>query len=299
MNELKQRYYIAPSSLSSYFGVGFNTPEEQFKIDSGQMPTDFDDDAIKRMALGNHLEDAVTNYFQDIVFKMPITDRNTELKVGYDGKIKYKIDGIIHLDEPAIFENKISNSKSYKFTEHLGYHLQCQAYMLCEGLNKAVLAGLYQGKPIYTIIQRDEEIIEDIKTMTNFVVDALTGMVDFYEEFPSELLDKYGEEKIYEPIDNLSSITVQYLHKLAQLEADKKDIEKEIKDLKTMHEQDLDITEGIYEDDVISYKVTYYTRRGDIDFDKFKEENPYLDLERYREPRIKAVKKTLKLKEPR
>lgn len=298
MTQYKQRYYVAPSSLASYFGQGFNSPEEQFKLDTGQTPTEFDDESIRRMVLGEHLEDSVINYFQDIVFKVPITDRNDELKSGYDGKVMYKIDGIIHLDEPAIFEAKVSNSKGYKFTEHMGYNIQCQTYMLCEGLNKTILAGLYQGRPIYRVIERDEELISDIKRMIDFVVDALQGLVDFYDDYPVDLLDKYSSEVLYEPIEELSSITLDYLYKLAELEHERRKLDNEIKRLKAMHEDDLDITEGVYEDDVIHYKVSYYTRKGGFDLDLFKEENPYFDLTKYYLPDTKYSRKMLKLKEP-
>ena len=225
-NEIKQRYYITPSSLASYFGCGFNSPEEQFAIDSGEEAAVFDDDSQKRMKLGSLLEDAVIQYFEEEVFKTPITDRNEEIKIGYGGKIKYAIDGKLMLDKPTGFENKVSNSESYKFTEHKGYHMQVQAYMLCEDLEQFVLAGLYKGKPVHKMIYRDEDMINDIKRMTEFVVDALQGLVDFYEDFPVDLLEKHGKTKLYEPITDLSKATVEYLHELAELNAQKSELEK-------------------------------------------------------------------------
>lgn len=297
MSELKQRYYITPSSLASYFGCGFNSPEEQFLIDSGQQAAEFDDDAQLRMALGNKLEDAVIEYFQDVVFKAPITNRNTETKWGYDDKIRYKIDGILHEDgKKVIFENKISNSKSYRFTDNKGYHIQVQTYMLCEGLDEAVLAGLYQGRPIWTRIKRDEELIEDIKRMTDFVYHALNGLTDFYEDYPNDLIEKYGDIKIYEPITNLSDETKSYLHELARLNAKKSEIEKEIKTLKDAHEQDYDITSGTYEDDVIKLTISSWKQRGSFDVDLLREEHPDLDIDKYYGPETERSRVMVKLK---
>lgn len=296
---IKTRYYITPSSLGSYFGVGFNSPEEQFLIDSGQEPNDFDEDAIRRMELGNHLEEGATNFFQDVIFKVPITDRNSEVKWGYDGKIKYAIDGMMELEGvKTVFENKISNSQSGRFTDNMTYLIQIHAYMLVEDVQQGVLAGIYQGRPIYKVIQRDEELIKDIKVMIEFVVNALNGLVDFYEEFPVDILDRYSINKLYEPIEDLSSITVNYLHELARLSEERKAIDKKIKELNAMHENDYEVSEGVYDDDVINLRVSKYERRGGFDVDLFKEDNPYLDLERYYKPNRTFTRRVLKLKEP-
>jgi hypothetical protein len=297
MSELKSKYYITPSSLASYFGCGFNSPEEQFMIDSGKKEPEFDDDSKLRMALGNKLEDAVIDYFQDEVFKAPITNRNSETKWGYDGKIRYKIDGILHKgDEKLVFENKISNSKSYRFTENKGYHMQVQSYLLCENLDAAILGGLYQGKPIWVKINRDEELIADIKRMADFVVNSLYGMVDFYDDFPTDLLEKYGNTKIYEPITNLSDSTKEYLHKLAKLNAKKSEIEKEIDALKKAHEDDYDITGGSYEDDVIKLKISTWTQKGSLDIDTLKDEHPEIDFNKYYGAPSERSRMTLTLK---
>jgi predicted phage-related endonuclease len=297
LESIKTRYYITPSSLASYFGCGFNSPEEQFKIDSGEIAADFDDDSKLRMELGNHLEDAVIEYFQNIIFKNPITDRNTETKWGYDGKIRYKLDGkTILKDEVVIFENKISNSQSYKFTENKGYHIQVQAYMLCENLNKTILAGLYQGKPIYKIVERDEDLVDDIKTMTDFVVSALNGLVDFYNDYPVDLLEKYSNSKLYEPITDLSDSTIEYLHQLADLNEKKSEIEKEIKDLKNKHENDFEITSGTYEDDYIKVSVSRWTQSGGFDLDEFTLRNPDVDIKPYMKEPSERSKVTIKKK---
>jgi hypothetical protein len=299
MEQAKTRYYITPSSLASYFGCGFNSPEDQFKIDSGEVPAEFDEDSRLRMELGNHLEDAVIEYFQNAILKAPITDRNTETKWGYDGKIRYKLDGKTVLKgEEVIFENKISNSQSYKFTENKGYHIQVQAYMLCEDLNKTILAGLYQGKPIYKIVERDEELVEDIKTMTDFVVSALHGLVDFYDDFPVDLLEKYSNSQLLEPITDLSEGTVEYLHQLAELNEKKSEIEKEIKELKKQHEHDFEISAGVYEDDVVKVTVSRWIQKGGFDLDEFQLRNPDFETKPYMKPDTERSKVVIKRKTP-
>lgn len=297
MGELKQRYYVTPSSLASYFGCGFNSPEEQYAIDKGDIAADFDDDSKLRMALGNHLEDAVINYFEKEVFKTPITDRNTELKWGYDDKILYKIDGkITYKGEPAIFENKVSNSQSYRFTDNVGYHIQVQTYMLCEGYNRTILAGLYQGKPIYKIIDINEDMINDIKRVVDFVYSCLNGLGDFEKDYPRDILEKYGVEKIYEPIDNLSEYTIDYLHKLAELNAQKSAIEKEIKELNATHESDFDISEGVYEDDFVKVRVSKWVQKGKLDTESLMLDNPDIDFSKYITGDTVRTKTVVKLK---
>lgn len=296
MSEIKQRYYITPSSLASYFGCGFNSPEEQFAIDSGEEAAVFDDESQRRMKLGTLLEDAVIQYFEEEVFKTPITDRNEEIKIGYGGKIKYAIDGKLMLDKPTGFENKVSNSESYKFTEHKGYHIQVQAYMLCEDLEQFVLAGLYKGKPVHKMIYRDEDMINDIKRMTEFVVDALQGLVDFYEDFPVDLLEKHGKTKLYEPITDLSKATVEYLHELAELNAQKSELEKKIKELKARHEDDFELSEGVYEDDKVSVRVSKWIKKGGFSVDEFMNANPHFDLTPYYEEDKEMSRTVIKLK---
>lgn len=292
------RTTVSPSSLGSYFGVGFNTPEEQFLIDTGEVINEFDEDAILRMELGNILEDSATDFFEKMIFKTPITDRNTEVKTDSEGKIRYKLDGkMMWRGKPAIYENKISNSAGVKFTENLGYHIQLQTYMMLEGCEYGILAGLYQGKPIYKVFEKDEALQADIKIMIDFIHSALNGLVDFYDDFPVDILAKYGKEVIYEPITNLSAITVEYLHKLAELNDAKKKIEKEIKELEFLHSGDVGIEAGTYQDDKIILTVSDVKRNGSFDVDAFRAAHPFLDLSPYYKPDSYYKMRKIKLKE--
>ena len=155
---LKERYDVIASSLSSYFGVGFNTVQEQLDIDLGLIEKEFDDDAQDRMNLGICLEEGCLNYFEKKL-NIIIDERNSEYKYACDGKLKCKRDGRTFLDgiETGV-ENKYSNSSTGSFTEDIGYKLQCQAYMMAWGLDQWILCGMWQGKPQYKLIKKDEEI---------------------------------------------------------------------------------------------------------------------------------------------
>ena len=63
MAGIKERYDVIASSLS-YFGVGFNTVQEQLDIDLGKIEKVFDEEAQDRMDLGNAMEDGCINYFE-------------------------------------------------------------------------------------------------------------------------------------------------------------------------------------------------------------------------------------------
>ena len=59
---VKERFDVIASSLGSYFGVGFNTVQEQLDIDLGKTEKIFDEDAQDRMDLGNAMEDGCMNF---------------------------------------------------------------------------------------------------------------------------------------------------------------------------------------------------------------------------------------------
>ena len=281
MKDLKVRYYVTPSSIGSYFGVGFNSPEEQFEIDSAQEESTFDADSLDRMELGKILEDSALNYFE-YKLGIKITDRNEEIKWGLDDKVKYAIDGKTEfMGKKMIVENKISNSNSYIFTENVGYHFQCQSYMLVEDAEAVLLCGLYQGRPIYTIVERDEEMIKDIKEMIDFVVNCLMGFDDF-TNFPEHLLEKYSNKTLLEPIEDMSDRAIEYFHKLAELKAEEKDINDRIKALQALYEDVRMPEAGTYEDDFIKLRVSQGVRRGGIDINALRLDFPEIDYEKYR-----------------
>jgi hypothetical protein len=292
----KIRYYVSASSLGSYFNVGFNSPDEQFQIDLGNTEQVFDNDAQDRLDLGNYLEDAALNYFENKL-GIKIESRNTELVELYGGKIFGKFDGKTVLDgKKTLVENKISNAKSYKFTENMGYIFQVQAYMMDGDFEQALLCGLYQGKPIYKIIPKDEAMIADIKLMTDFVVGALMGIHDFVEDFPVDLVNKYSSYHPIKKIEHMENDTRSYFVKLGNLNKQKAEIEKQIKELKDIHE-DTTFEEGAYEDDFIKVSVRNYDIKGGYDIDLLSLDHPELNLSKYRKDNTTAQRVTIKIKE--
>lgn len=277
--------HINPSSIGSYFGVGFNTPDEQFQIDLGEIEQEFDDAARARLSLGEMLEDASLNYFESALGVI-IDDRNESKRSFYDGKIIGKIDGACILNSiSTVVENKISNAESYKFTESLGYLLQCQCYMLDNEFQQALLCGLYKGKPIYKIIPRDEEIIKDIKEMADFVVNCLTGMSDFSKDFPNHLYEKYSKKQTLVPINNISENTKKLIDRYAEIKAKLKEIEPLEKEAK-MIEDELKETYGSGVIDDNRYKITLQTqtREGSLDVDALMMDYPEINLSQYKKP---------------
>ena len=280
----KQRDYLRASSLGSYLGVGFNSPEEQLKIDLGQVEESFDEKAQDRMSLGREFEDAALNYFEK-KFGTTITNRNVETLPLYGSKLVGKVDGMTVIDgERTVVENKISNSQSYKFTDNLGYILQCQAYMMGTETEQALLCGIYQGKPIYKLIKRDEGMIKDIREIVEFIHSVMLGLETF-DNYPTHLLAKYSKTKILEPLtkvddkdkaifENLVTIKEQ----IKQLELQKKELEEHIKGK---------FDTGIYTDGVIEVKISEYNKTTGIDVDTLVMDYPNVPIDKYKKPDTK------------
>lgn len=286
----KIRNYITPSSLGSYFGVGFLSPEEQIEIDLGKQEQFFDDEAQARLMLGRNLEDAALNYFEE-AFGIVIDERNDELINFYDNKMKGKIDGMtVFNGVKTVVENKISNASSYKFTENLGYHFQVQAYMMATDTEQALLCGLYQGKPIYKIIPRNEEMIADIKTMVDFLYEMLMGF-ESWDNFPYHLTEKYSGSTPLEDIDNVTEDDQNLLAELAELKEEKSTLDKEIKALESKI-KDKWVT-GKFENDSIKLTISEVKKRGALDIDRLSIEHPEIDYSKYLKDDI--VYRTLKV----
>jgi predicted phage-related endonuclease len=284
----KQRDYVRASSLGSYLGVGFNSPEDQLKIDLGLVEESFDDAANDRMSLGREFEDAALNYFEK-KFNTSITNRNVETIPLYSSlltvKLVGKIDGMTILDGVrTVVENKISNSASYKFTDNLGYILQVQAYMMGTETEQALLCGIYQGKPIYKIIKRDEDIIKDIKEIVDFIHSVMLGLETF-DNYPTHLLAKYSKTKLLEPLTSVTDYDRAMFANLATIRDEIKKLEKQKSELEDLIKNKYDT--GIYADNDVEVKITEYTKSGGIDIDAFKMDYGTINLDPYRKPDIK------------
>ena len=277
----KQRYYTTPSSLGSYFGVGFNSPQEQLDIDLGNIQSSFDDDAKARMLLGKVLEDSVLDYFEQTM-DIKINHRNDKMIFFYDNKIKGIMDGMTIIDNiPTVVECKVSNAKSYVFTDNLGYVIQCHTYMLATDTKQCMLCGLYQGKPIYKIIKRDKQIIKDIKNMTDFVVMALTGLTDF-NQYPETILKRYSETKILPEIKEMSDTEINDARQLITYKEQMKRLRDKCKEIEDRLKTNYD--EGIYNNNDFKLTLSERTRKGGLDKNRLSIEHPEIDLKSYSKP---------------
>jgi hypothetical protein len=278
---VKIRTYITPSSIGSYFGVGFNSPEEQIELDLGNVEEEFDEDAQDRMLLGRIFEDASLNYFEEKLH-IKITDRNNLMMNFYDDKIKGVVDGMTILDgEPTVVENKISNAQSGKFTDKMGYILQCQCYMMAKNVDQALLCGMYQGKPIFKIIKRDEEVITDIKRMADFVVDVLMGLDDF-TNFPRDILAKYSNTVILPRLENVSDEIIAKAKELAGYKAQMKELKEKSEEIEDLIKENFQT--GVYDGNGIKITIGEVTKEGGFDLDAFSINNPTVEFSKYKKP---------------
>ena len=277
---MKERFDVIASSLSSYFGVGFNTVQEQLDIDLGKAAKEFDDDAQDRMNLGNAMEDGCINYFETKMGIL-IDERNSEYKYACDGKLKCKRDGRTFLDGVETgWENKYSNSSSGPFTEDLGYEIQCQAYMMAWGLDQWVLAGMWCGKPYYKLIKANPEIQADIEAIVDAVVEIEMGLREV-DDYPWDIVAKYSKQvKLKELNDeDLEQYDKDLLNSIGKLKQQKKVIEDKLQELEGYAKSHYD--DSKWEDK--EFKYTISTSNGRATFDKatFSIENPTIDIMKY------------------
>ena len=275
----KERFAVAASSLGSYFGCGFNDPIKQLMIDMGEIEDEPDEDSLSRMELGNLLEDASLNVLE-YKLNIKITHRNVDVENALDGKLRIKLDGETILDGvETVVENKVSNSKSGVFTKNKGYEFQCQAYMMHRGWDQALLGGLYHGKPIWKVVRRNEDMIEDIKTMVDAVYAILNGLED-KESFPWDLVHKYSNKIVVEHYDVFDPIEDgAYLERLPELNEQIKALEDEkgaiVDYLKDKYQA------VAYDDAQYSLSISSYQRAGGLDTINLEMDHPELDLTKY------------------
>ena len=280
---MKERFDIIASSLSSYFGVGFNTIEEQLDIDLGKTIKEVDDDAQDRMDLGNAMEDGCLNYFEKKL-NISIDERNSEYKYAVNGLLKCKRDGRTFIDgvETGV-ENKYSNSKSKCFTDDFGYELQCQAYMMAWGLDQWLLCGMWQGQPKMKLIKKNEELQKDIEEVVTRVASILMG-ISSMEDYPWEVINKYSNVNSLKSLNDgdIEDYDRELLHRIGELKEEIKLKETECKELEEYAKNNY--ADSRWQDEDYKYVISTGTRKGDIDKDKLSIEHPDINLEDYRRP---------------
>lgn len=280
---MRERFDIIASSLSSYFGVGFNTIEEQLDIDRGLTEKEVDEDAQDRMDLGNAMEEGCLNYFEKKL-NIVIDERNSEYKYAVNGLLKCKRDGRTFIDgvETGV-ENKYSNSKTKCFTDDFGYELQCQAYMMAWGLDQWLLCGMWQGQPKMKLIKKNEELQKDIEDLVTKISSILMGL-STVEDYPWEIVDKYAKVSALKSLDSddIEEYDKELLHRIGELKDEIKVRETECKELEDYAKTHY--ADSRYQDEDYKYVISTGTRKGDIDKDKLSIEHPEIDIESYRKP---------------
>ena len=280
---MKERFDIIASSLSSYFGCGFNTIEEQLDIDLGKTIKEVDPEAQDRMDLGNAMENGCLDYFEKKL-NIVIDERNSEYKYVVNGLLKCKRDGRTFIDgvETGV-ENKYSNSKTKCFTEDFGYELQCQAYMMAWGLDQWLLCGMWQGQPRMKLIKKNEELQKDIEDLVTVVSSILMGIVSI-NDYPWEIVEKYTKVSSTKSLtdEDIEDYDKELLHRIGELKDEIKVRETECKELEEYAKTHY--ADSKYQDEDYKYVISTGERKGGFDEDKLSIEHPEIDLTQYRKP---------------
>lgn len=279
--ENRTRYTLTASALGNYFGVGFLDPMQQLEIDLGLVANEVDSESEERMMLGQELENGVLNFFERKL-QISITDRNLVVKEGMNGMLRYKLDGKTILNgEETVVEAKVSNSQSSVFTNNLGYIMQCNSYMKDEGVNQALLCGLYHGKPIYKIIRRDESIIKDIEEMVVEVYSILNGITDV-SSFPWHLVEKYSTSPKLETLTELEDSDFDYVVEYDMLSKSIKEQQKTLDSIKAYLKSKYNNVRYVNKELGYSFSISEQSRKGFLDEIALSMEFPNLDLDKFR-----------------
>ena len=271
---------LSPSSLGDLFGHGFLSATERFRVDIGEVESNFDEESRARMELGNHLEDAVLDHFEWRL-GIEITDRNTETLEALNGMSRFRMDGMtVYNGVPTVVECKVSNSKSNNFYDNFGYELQVQAYMEFLDIEQALLLGLQNGEPAMRVIKRDRELGKDIVEMTEFYSMALIGLLDFKKDFPHHIVEKYAASETLDVVPEVNSDDYQEMLELAMIKEKMKELRAREREISDKIKKKFD--KAIIETDDIKVTVRTQTRRGAFDYNRIRLDHPEIDFEKYR-----------------
>lgn len=291
---IKERFDVIASSMGSYFGVGFNTPEQQLAYDLGYDENLFTEEAEDRMSLGTELEDGVLNYFEKKL-GIIITDRNEQMIYAFDGKLKGKVDGLTLInDEPCGVECKVSNAQS-KFTSNKGYYLQCQCYMAATGYKRWLLCGLYNGKPIFEWIERDDRVIGLIEQVVDFLYDVFIGVAD-EKDFPYHVTSQFNETPELAPVE-FDADDVALIEELYEKKQQVKDIAGRIDELEKYFKTNFENVK--YEGSTFTATITKSKSADTFDLSAYKIDHPDFDDKPYKKPGTEYTRINYSKKKPK
>jgi hypothetical protein len=140
---------------------------------------------------------------------------------------------------------------------------------------------MYHGKPIYTLLNRNDEMIEDIKTMVDFILDYALGL-ESWDNYPVHLMQKYSNTKLLTPITDVDDDTLEAIARIKELSEAIKPLEKEKAALEALIKDKYET--GIIERDGIKCTIAEQSRAGGYDMDRMSLEHPEIDYPKYRQP---------------
>ena len=273
-----ERITIRASALTNYFGVGFVEPLQQLAYDLGKEEEVFTEEAKKRMMLGSMLEDSTLDFFEKFL-DIIITERNTAVYTAFDGRVRCKFDGMtIYNGEETVVECKISNDGASPFTHSKRYLMQLQTYMESKNVQQALILGLLEGRPVWRLVKRDEEVIADIKEMVDIVTSILYGIAT-EDDFPMYLVEKYSGAIVSEEKQDFDMADYALLSELKYHKQEAKNHDARAEEITSYFKDKYNNVS--YDDGLV--KMSIASQKGRASFDKvaFNMAYPDIDLEQF------------------
>ena len=292
---MKERFTIQASALSSYLGCGYQTIEEQFKIDMGKTEPKFSDEQVSRMSLGKCLESGVLDFFEKR-FDLEITHRNDNVFTAFDGNVRCMCDGLcVYNGIDTVVECKVSLSDS-DITKNMGYHIQCQAYMEGLGYEQALLIGLQKGEPVGVLIQRDDRVIDDIRSVVECAISVLNGIdtvTDYFKDM-SPILIKYAPSLFNTESSTVPEIELDesVLERIVDLKAQEKELSDERKELEAQIKDGVD--EAQYSSDHFTVSISTSSISRGYDMNMLMLDHPEINFDAYKKEPNKVKRMTIK-----
>lgn len=294
----ERRGGIGGSDAGAIIGVNpYRSPYSVWADKMGKLPEIPDNE---RMRLGRDLEEYVAKRFTEETGKR-VKKRNAII---HNPKIPYALANLDRLiiGEDAILECKTTselNLKTYKKGEYPAtYYTQCMHYMLVTGAKKVYLAVLVYSRGFYIFeIERDEEEIQALAEAeehfwSEYVLGDNVPPVDGSESTGEAIGYIYNNPNGGEL--RATSTINRTLTELEYFKAQKKDIDRDIKERENIIKEYLGDNEYLAGDD---YSVSWKNQeRKSFDYKKYIADNPETDFSNYYKVSTSRVFRTKKQK---
>lgn len=289
---------IGGSDAGAIIGVNpYRSPYSVWADKLGKLPDIPDNEAMRQ---GRDLEEYVAQRFTEETGKK-VKRRNAII---HNPKIPYALANVDRLvvGEDAILECKTSSElrlKKYKAGEYPDtYYTQCMHYMLVTGAKKVYLAVLVFSRGFYIFeIERDEEEIQALAEAeayfwNNYVIGDDVPPIDGSESTGEAIASIYDNPNGGE-LQATSTIN-RALTELEYYKAQKKDVEREIKERENIIKEYLGDNELVNGD---NYSASWkYQERSTFDYKRYIADNPDVDFSSYYKTSSSRVFRTKKVK---